>query len=124
MVEQAHIHGRERGHDRDSAPLQGRERVRDVEAGQQCQACARADRRVQHCGLAERMEQRQRTEDDVGGSQLRQFLGDDLDVLHEIAMGELGTLGAARRSGRVENRGRVARIARCDPADRGRVAGQ
>src|SRR6476646_10533714 len=69
-----------------------------VETWQYRQPGARNDRRVESARLPERVEERQPAEDEVVRTELKKVGGADLDVIDQICVGELCTLGVPRRT--------------------------
>ena len=110
MVQQRRIHRRHALEDRHAAALDELEHLTGEEARDQREAGARGDREVEPARLPERVEQRQRTEDDVVAAH-RQQIAHHLDVGHQVAVRQLGALRPARGAGRVEDHGGVIVIA-------------
>ena len=96
-------HALEHGH---SVALDDLERVVGVKARDQREHRAGSDGGIQRARLPERVEQRQRAEDDRLGLELEQ-IDRHLDVSGKIAVSQLGPLRPARGPRRVQDHGRV-----------------
>jgi hypothetical protein len=107
-LEHRGVHGRHAQRDRHAVRDEQLERLVRVEAGKQRRGGAAAQRRVEPAGLAERVEQRQRAEQDVVLVQT-EHAGRDLRVAVEVEVRELRALRRAGRPGRVEEHGEVVR---------------
>ncbi len=118
QVEQGDVHRRHALEDRHVVALEDLHRLGRLEARDQRQARALVDAGVEPAGLAEGVEQRERAEDHVVLGDLGERVGRDLAVGLEVRVRELGALGRAGRTARVEDHGGVVGVDVRDLAER------
>jgi hypothetical protein len=110
MVQQRRVHRRDAFEHRHAIALDRLEDGGGVEARNEREHRPGGDACVQPAGLPERVEQRQRAEDRVLRVQREELLH-DLGVAGQVGVRQLGALGLARRSRRVEDHRRVVALA-------------
>jgi hypothetical protein len=89
------VHRRHALKDRHLVAPDDLQRLPGVEPGQQRQAAAASDRRVQAAGQAEDVEERQAAHDHIAGAGLQHGGGGELGVAGQVRVRELGALRLA-----------------------------